>query len=290
MNMSFRFAFLVVFLFFSVIAYPQQRRLALEEIEAIVEKDGCFEFQDAIKICKYDFKLDGQNVEAITIRPPGNGPIPGIMLIPGLDRRAIDLASIGRSLSKEGFACMAITQPGFGKSEEGRDYVGPNTIKTLMSGFKKFQREPFVDAKHLGIYGYSRGAMAASLMAVQLDDLKAVVLGGGIYDFQKAYDENRIEGIRDNMKKESGMTSKAIKERSSIVQMENLKCPVLIIHGEKDMNVPVTQAYLLRDRLTALKKDFEIKLYPDRDHSLSYAEIITPSVEFFKKRLLDAGK
>ena len=120
----------------------------------------------------------------------------------------------------------------------------------------------------MGIYGFSRGGMAASLLAVRLDDVRAAVFGAGIYDFQKAYDEMKIEGIRANMKAESGMTEAAVRERSSIFQMEKLKCPVLILHGEKDENVPVSQAYMLRDRLTALKKDFEIKLYPDRAHGI----------------------
>jgi len=53
--------------------------------------------------------------------------------------------------------------------------VGPKTIKALSEGYRKFQREPFVDSNRMGIVGYSRGGMAASLLAVQLDDVKAVV-------------------------------------------------------------------------------------------------------------------
>jgi dipeptidyl aminopeptidase/acylaminoacyl peptidase len=120
----------------------------------------------------------------------------------------------------------------------------------------------------MGIYGFSRGGMAASLLAVQLDDVDAAVFGAGVYDFKKAHDEATIEGIRHNMEIESGWTDEAIRERSSVLRMEKLKCPVLILHGEKDANVPVSQAYLLRDRLTALKKDFEIKLFPDREHGI----------------------
>ena len=70
------------------------------------------------------------------------------------------------------------------------------------------------------------------------------------------------EGIRLNMERESGMTEAAIRERSSIFYMKQLKAPVLILHGDKDENVPVSQAYLLRDRLTELKKDFEIQIFP----------------------------
>ena len=77
--------------------------------------------------------------------------------------------------------------------------------------------------------------MAASL-PVKLDDVQAVVLGAGIYDFKEAYDEvtiKGIKGIRENMENETGLTPEAIKERPSILFMEKLNCPVLILHGEK---------------------------------------------------------
>ena len=44
--------------------------------------------------------------------------------------------------------------------------------------------------------GRPRGGMAASLLAVKLDDVQAVVLSAGIYDFKEAYDEVTIKGIK----------------------------------------------------------------------------------------------
>jgi dipeptidyl aminopeptidase/acylaminoacyl peptidase len=48
----------------------------------------------------------------------------------------------------------------------------------------------------MGIFGYSRGAIAASLMLAKLNDVKAAVVGGGIYDLEKAYQDLTIEGIK----------------------------------------------------------------------------------------------
>ena len=128
--------------------------------------------------------------------------------------------------------------------------------------------------------------MAASLLALDLEDVKAAVLGAGVYDFKKAYNDSTLPGVRANMRAETGMTKEAIRQRSSILRMEKLNCPVLILHGEKDVNVPVSQAYPLRDRLTELHKDFEIKLFPDREHSIG-PEVTTLTVDFFKRRLRD---
>jgi len=84
---------------------------------------------------------------------------------------------------------------------------------------------------------------------------------------------------------ETGMTDEAVKQRSSIFQMKNLRCPVLILHGEKDENVPVSQALLLRDQLTTLKKEFEIRLFPDRPHGIG-PEVATYTLDFFKRKLI----
>ena len=281
---SYYFVLLSLLLFTSPVIVAQQPESA--RIREALATQNCVDVQ--VKVCKYDYVSDGLSIEALSFRPVGDGRFPGVLLIPGFQRTALDLISLGTALARAGFAAVAVTQPSFGKSQGKADYVGPLTLKVLTEGFRKFKRESYVDPDRMGIYGYSRGGMAASLLAVRLDDVRAAVFGAGIYDFQKAHDEVKIEGIRANMERETGMTAAAVRERSSVFQMERLKCPVLILHGEKDENVPVSQAYLLRDRLTALKKDFEIKLYPDKAHGIGAEEVATATIDFFKRRL--AGK
>ena len=70
--------------------------------------------------------------------------------------------------------------------------------------------------------------MAASLLAVEPDEVRAAVFAAGVYDFAKAY--------------------------------------------------------LLRSRLTELKKEFEIHLFPDRAHNLG-REAFAYELDFFKRRL-----
>ena len=256
-----------------------------QAIEQRIKREGCAALDTAgAKVCGYDYSVDGSRVEALLFRPSSASPAPGVLLIPGYQRTARNLIPMGAGLADEGFASIAISQPGFGESEGPPDFVGPKTLKVLTAGYRKLQSEPFVNPKLMGIYGYSRGAMAASLLVLRLDDAKAAVFGAGVYDFKKAYDESPLPGVRENMRVETGMTPEAIRERSSILRMDTLKCPVLILHGEKDRNVPVSQALLLGERLTALHKEFEIKLFPDREHSIG-PEVIPLTVDFFKRRL-----
>src|SRR5262249_4845 len=157
--------------------------------------------------------VDGKNLEAIMFKPEGDGPFAALLLIPGHMQTARDWVPTGLTFARNGFAGVAVSQPGYGYSEGPADFAGPKTIKALSEGYRKLHREPFVDAKRMGIVGYSRGGMAASLLAVQLDDVKAVVLGAGVYDFKKAHDEVKLEGIIQNMERETGMTKEAIRQR-----------------------------------------------------------------------------
>lgn len=252
----------------------------------MLEKEGCIT-NDAtkVKICKYDYLADGHKIEAFTIRPLAEGKYPGLVLLAGREG-AKTFFTFGSMLAQKGFASVAISEPGFGQSEGRADFMGPKSIEAFAVGFKKFSREAFVDSDKVGVYGYSRGGMAASLLTVKLGRaVKAAVFGAGVYDLKRAYEETKFEGIRENIRKETGFTEKAIRERSSIFQVRKLKTPVLIIHGENDENVPTNQAFVLRDRLKELNKDFEILILPDHKHGHFKGNYISPVIGFFDRRL-----
>jgi dipeptidyl aminopeptidase/acylaminoacyl peptidase len=262
------------------------QQLSREQIIDTLERDGCVTLTERkTQICKDDYVSDGKTVEAVSIRPLGDGRFPGLLLIPGHQGRATLNISIGLIFAQQGFACFSVGQPGSGKTQVELDFVGPKTIKAFVAGYQKFRRYPYVDSKKMGIFGYSRGAMAAALMATKLKDLKAVVLGAGIYDFKKAYDDVTIEGIRENMRTETGMTPKAIRDRSAILQIDRVNAAVLILHGGKDENAPVSQALLLRDRLAGLTKQFEIELFPDAKHGWITGDWISAALDFFNRKL-----
>ncbi|HEX8151878.1 MAG TPA: prolyl oligopeptidase family serine peptidase, partial [Thermoanaerobaculia bacterium] len=163
--------------------------------------------------------------------------------------------------------------------------VGPATMRVLGDALDRTKKLPNVDPKRIGVYGHSRGAMAASLLAVRREDLRASVLAAGIYDFLKAFCEAPDAGIRDNMALETGMRDAAIRVRSSILEMDKLRAPILLLHGEKDVNVSVGQALVLRDRLTQLGKPFEVHIYPDLDHAFNAPHVTDTIVAFLKKNL-----
>lgn len=278
-----------VLLLLSNASLSAQQPLELGKVVEALERDGNISLDNGnVLIAKYDFTVDGDLVEAISFRPSTDGKHPGVLLVPGFSRTAQDYIPMGLRLAKEGFACVAVTQCGFGKSAGKPDFVGPKTIRSLEAGFQKFRQEPYVANSRMGVFGYSRGALAASLLATRLKDsgLRAAVLAAGIYDFQKAYDDIKLPGIRENIEQEAGLSEAAMNERTSITKMSELSCPVLILHGERDENAPVNQAYLLRDRLTELNKEYEFQTFPDKDHDLGRQNLYDQMLPFLKSKLV----
>lgn len=271
---------------FVVPAPANAQQVTNDKIVETIEKEGCITLDESkVKICKSDYRHKDDTIGALSFQPANQNKVPGILLVPGYQGVARRYIPLGTILARQGFACLAVDHPGFGKSRIKPDFVGPNTISALLTGLKKLKGLPFVDKQSIGVFGYSRGGMAASLLMLESKDVKAAVLGAGIYDFKKAYDELKIEGIRENMKAESGMTEKAIRERSSILRINKLKAAVMILHNVPDENVPVTQAYALRDRLTELKKDFEIHISPIGDHGFMPRDFYSNIVNFFSLKL-----
>jgi len=270
----------LAFISHAVAAQPQS------SLAEIVEKEGCATIETSqVQVCKYDYTAVKKRVEAFTIRPLAEGKYPGIVLLAGREGAATML-TFAAIVARRGFACVAISELGYGKSQGERDFMGPASIGAYAVGFKRFRSEPFVDPKNIAVYGYSRGGMAASLLTLKLGpDVKAAVFAAGIYDFKKAFDETGMDGIRETMKAETGMSDKAIRERSSILKMEKLKSPVLIIHGENDQNAPTNQAVMLRDRLAQLNKDFEFVLLADHRHGQLKSNFIAPVIDFLSRKL-----
>ena len=246
--------------------------------------------RSGIEIASIFYESEGQKMEAFTFRPVGSGPFPGLVLVhPHSDVRegAALFVRVGRGerLALQRYAVFAISQPGYGRSEGKPDYVGPRTVKGVLDGIEYFRNLPYVDKERIGLWGYSRGAMVAALAATKTKAIKAVVLVAGAYDFKKFYESTGLEGIRRNISWEAGTSKKAFYERSAINFLDELAAPVLILHGNRDINVPVDQAYILRDALTKLGKPFELFIFPNYDHFLPPSEVWQYSLTFFDKYL-----
>lgn len=268
---------------------PAQLPADSAAIKARVEADGEARIAGGrVTVAGYGFRHGDAQVEAVLVRPSAAGALPGIVLIPGYSRTAWDMLPVAVRLAREGFAAVAVTQPGFGASTGPADFVGPRTYAALLAAVERFAAEPFVDRTRLGVYGYSRGGIAAAQLAARTDLFKASVVGGAVYDFAAAY-RQVPEWIAANMRAEAGTSAEAHRFRSPIHDMAGLDGPMLIVHGAEDERAPVEQARALARRLSELGRAHEVVIVPGRGHAIGLAEIMGPTIPFFRRHLMSGA-
>jgi dipeptidyl aminopeptidase/acylaminoacyl peptidase len=129
------------------------------------------------------------------------------------------------------------------------------------------RRQPFVDSKRVALYGYSRGAIVASMVATRDPRLAAVVLGAGAYDFFSWY-PTPLPGIDANIRLETGASTEAFRARSAIYPAEQIRAPVLLLHGAQDERIPVQQAEAFAEKLRASGVAVTLKIFPSARHGI----------------------
>jgi hypothetical protein len=75
------------------------------------KKEGCASLESGVKACRYDYSVDGKGVEAISFVPAGDGHFPGVLMVPGYDRTARDLAPLGLKLARKDLLPLRCPSP-----------------------------------------------------------------------------------------------------------------------------------------------------------------------------------
>lgn len=138
----------------------------------------------------------------------------------------------------------------------------------------------------LAIFGWSYGGYAALQSGVVAPDLfKAIVAVAPVTDLaelKKQYTRTSAQRIiRDFIG-----SGPHIQEGSPAQNASAIKAPVLMFHGDLDVNVRVVEAKLMEDRLKAAGKSVTLHLYPKLDHGLyddeARADMLSKSHAFLR--------
>ena len=123
----------------------------------------------------------------------------------------------------------------------------------------------------LAIVGWSYGGYAALQSAVVDPDLfKAVVAIAPVTDLEAWRQEFRTF---TNYKVVDAFVGRGphVKEGSPAQNAARIKAPVLMFHGDQDVNVGVGESRLMQARLKAVGAKSELVVYPGLDHQLDDA-------------------
>ena len=159
-------------------------------------------------------------IELFWTKPEGEGPFPAVLFIHGHQEtqrnggEAYVLTGRLGIMARRSYVAAAISQSGYGNSSGPPDYCGPFTQQATLVAIDFLRRQPFVNPNKVALFGYSRVAIVAAMVATLDPRLAAVVLGAGAYDFFAW--RPTLPGISRNLFAEAGMSAEAFTARSAI--------------------------------------------------------------------------
>lgn len=227
----------------------------------------------------------------LAIPKTGKAPYPAVVICHGYYPPANYWQGLGtldtiEALAREGFIVFMPDYRGYPPSEGQHSYPYPGEIVDIVQGVVSLSMHPKVDAKRIGVIGYSMGGGYA-LQAAE-------VLGGRVKAFVDYYGQLGGFFMRDDelgMLLDQGvdlsMAEAIFKSRSPLYHLDRLVPPTLIFHGKDDHTVSIIQSLALRNELLRLGKPVELVAL-DYGHAFgdSYRNKSYPQLVAFLKTYL----
>jgi dipeptidyl aminopeptidase/acylaminoacyl peptidase len=230
---------------------------------------------------------DGLGLDGLLVLPPGrdraDGPFPLVTLVHGgPDYRYADEFMLaphptGQWLATAGYAVF-LPNPRGGIGH-GRDFaaavrrsVGGSEWSDIVSGIDLLVAEGVADPDRLGIAGASHGGFMAAWAIGQTDRFKAAMMAAGISDWGMLVatgEEGTLEAELSGSCGWEGAGPHPHDEVSPISFASKIRTPVLIVNGEDDTNVPVSQAIYFHRALSWYGAEHELVIYPREGHGFA---------------------
>ena len=173
-------------------------------------------------------------------------------------------------LAQNGYIVACVDNRGTnGRGEEFRKatYLQLGKYETMdqIEAAIYFGSLPYIDAKRIGIYGWSYGGyMAALCMTKGADVFKAGIAGAPVTSwrfYDTIYTERFMRTPQEN--------PDGYDDNSPINHVDKMKGAFLLIHGTADDNVHFQNSVEMADKLIEADKYFDMLFYPNRSHGIS---------------------
>ncbi|HEY3958127.1 MAG TPA: prolyl oligopeptidase family serine peptidase [Streptosporangiaceae bacterium] len=231
---------------------------------------------------------DGLDLDGLLILPPGrsraDGPFPLITWVHGgplaryADQFLLGPRSPGQWLATAGYAVF-LPNPRGGVGH-GPDFaaavvrsaggvVGGADWGDIVSGIDLLIAEGVADPDRLGIGGQSYGGFMAAWAIGQTDRFKAAIMDAGISDWGTLLATSEFGTIDAALGGSCGWEGTGPHPHDQVSPISfasKVRTPVLIVHGEDDTNVPVSQAIYFHRALSWFGVEHELVIYPREGH------------------------
>jgi dipeptidyl aminopeptidase/acylaminoacyl peptidase len=243
---------------------------------------------------------DGLEIPAFLRRPENvssEDPVPAIVYPHGgpTDAHADDWDGHAQYFVAKGYAWLAVNfrgSTGYGRDFERANHGvwGVEDTRDCLAAADHLRTLDWIDPERLAIFGASYGSYMALLSVTDDPEhrFRCAVCKYGDCDIVTSWAQGDREGVQDleRMMGHPATAREAYRAGSPYHRLENVRVPLLVAHGERDVRVSPKQSEQLVARLRSLGKTFEYITYPTEAHGLLRAG---PQIDFYRRleRFLD---
>ncbi len=237
------------------------------------------------------WKSDRFEVQGWLLAPPGpparGAKAPMVVIVHGGPASAMRPTFFEPALllaSQGYYVLMPNPRGSFGESEaftraNVKDF-GYGDLRDVLRGVDEAARTAPIDPERVGIYGHSYGGYMTMWAVTQTHRFAAAIASAGVANWQSYYGENRIDQWMIPYFGKSVYDDPAVYARSSpITFIRNVRTPTLVLHGERDAEVPLPQGYEFWHALKALGVPTQLVVYPDEGHWIRRPDHVRDRVE-----------
>ncbi|GHO85832.1 alpha/beta hydrolase family protein [Dictyobacter formicarum] len=228
---------------------------------------------------------DGWKLDGLLLRPPTTGEgerLPTVVLVHGGPYGNwgagfnLSWGNWAQWLVLAGYAVlMPNPRGGAGHGEEfaaaALGDVGGADYGDVMAAVDAAIERGIADPDRLGIGGWSQGGFMSAWAVTQSSCFKAAIMGAGVSDWGLMVQTSDLPAFEQELGRTApwdGLEAQRHRELSPITFASRVKTPVLILHGENDARVPVSQAIGFHRALRHYQVPTEMVLYPREPHGI----------------------
>ncbi len=255
-------------------------------IESAVAADGTIvtkrirERTGKYRMWSIAYMSEGMRVRGILIEPVSGGVEkrrPAVVFNHGgVDGIPSPLLKRGKELVEEGYVVFAPSYRGEDGSD-GEVEVAAGEVDDVLNAVKMLRAMPGVDADRISMIGASHGGIITLLAIERENSLAAAVCAYGVANTYTWYGhlvENGFD-VSDPLSikvygKGPEDKPEAFRSRAPALDASSINTPLLLLYGEKDTTVPVSQGSEMAAALEAGKKRYKFRVIPDVGHGFLF--------------------
>jgi len=248
--------------------------------EKLFEKDG-------VEAFKITYKSEGLKISGLLARPKNISGKAPLMIFNHGGIHGIRMAHTEwiKMFAKEGYVVLASTYRGeddlTGKSE-GNVELAQGEVTDVLNLLKCGKTLDYVNDSKIGMVGFSHGA-GITMQAIEIsNEITAAAEFYGLNDARTHYqryfsesitggeDDERLDVFDQFQEMDEDKRTIELEKRTPLLCVDKVKPPLLIIHGEADKNIPISEAHLLKAEMEKYGKEYEMKTYPGAGHGFNF--------------------